>query len=112
MEVRSESDDQLCGFVVQRGERWLACTVFGSEFDSAGTEADARAIVAERGLSSLQQPWELRARCEDVWQPVSIRDASARRVHVTLGSRSRADAPSRSISVDELRTGEFELRLR
>jgi hypothetical protein len=46
------------------------------------------------------------------WQVVCIQEASPRRVRVALGNYSLPGVPTRDISVDELRAGEFELRPR
>ena len=112
IEVRRDEDNELCGFVIERGDAWLACTVFGAELERAKTQAEAQDIVLRRGLASLAERWELRARCEDTWQVVCIQEATPRRVRVALGYYSLPDVPTRVISIDELRLGEFELRPR
>ena len=111
IEVRRD-DGELCGLVAQRGDRWLAMTVFGAVLAEVGDEQSARNHVLARGLGSISQRWQLRARCESTWQPVLIQEANPRRVRVALGHYMLPETPTRDISVEELRLGEFELRLK
>ena len=111
IEVRRE-DGALCGYIRRRGERWQALTIFGSVLAETTDDLAARNVVLARGLASLGERWELRARCEDTWQVVCIQEASPRRVRVALGYHSLPGVPTREISVDELLAGEFELRPR
>ena len=111
IEVRRE-DGELCGFVTGAGEQWRALTVFGAVLGSFDDESTATNHVLHRGLAVLAERWELRARCEQEWHVVCIQEANPRRVRVALGYYSLPDVPTRDISVDELRTGEFELRPR
>ena len=105
-------DGELCGFVQERGEQWNACTVFGVTFATHADEQSAARDVLHRGLQLLADRWELRARCEDEWHTVCIQEANPRRVRLALGYYSLPEVPTRTISVDELRAGEFELRPR
>lgn len=111
IEARRE-DGELCGFVVQRADAWAALTVFGAELGRTEDEHDAHALVIRLGLSSLAERWELRARCEDEWQTICIQEANPHRVRLALGYYSMPGVPTREISADEIRAGEFELRLR
>ncbi len=111
IEVHRE-DGELCGFVCQRGARWQALTVFGAVLAEVAEERAARNVVQSRGLPHLGDRWELRARCEETWQVVCIQEAGPRRVRVALGDYSLPGVPTRDISIDELRSGEFELRPR
>ena len=111
IEVRRE-DGELCGFVLQRADDWAALTVFGADLGRVSSEQDAHTLVLRMGLASLAERWELRARCEDEWRTVCIQEATPRRVRLALGYYSLPGVPTREISADELRAGEFELRLR
>lgn len=111
IEVRRE-DGELCGFIAPHGERWRALTVFGGLLHEFDDEDAADAHVRHHGLASLAERWELRARCEDEWHIVCIQEANARRVRLAIGYYSLPGVPTRDVSVDELRTGEFELRRR
>ena len=111
IEVHRE-DGELCGFVAQQGEQWRALTVFGAVLRTFSDEESARQHVVRRGLASLAERWELRARCESEWHTVCIQEANPRRVRVAIGYYSLPNVPTRDISIDELRTGEFELRPR
>lgn len=109
-EIRRE-DGELCGFVAQRGGIWRALTVFSGSLGDCADEEGARSLVRTRGLAALAQRWELRARCEDEWQIVCIQEANPYRVRLALGHYSLPGTPTRELTVDDLRSGEFELRL-
>ena len=110
-EVRRD-DGELCGFVATRGDGWVALTVFGAELGRTHDEESARALVMRKGLAALADRWELRARCEDEWQTVCIQEANPRRIRLALGYYSLPGVPTRELSVEDIRSGEFELRLR
>lgn len=111
IEVRRD-DGELCGFAAPLGAQWRALTVFGAVLGTFNSELEATNHVLHRGLAVLAERWELRARCEQEWHIVCIQEANPRRVRVALGYYSLPDVPTRDISIDELRAGEFELRPR
>lgn len=86
--------------------------MFGADLGHAESVDEARALVLRRCIPSLAEHWELRARCEDEWHTVCIQEANSYGVRLTLGYYSIPGVPRRDISVEELRAGEFELRLR
>lgn len=109
-EVRRD-DGELCGYVENRGEQWRALTVFGAQLGVASDSDTARKLVMTRGLASLAERWELRARCEDTWQTVCIQEASRHRLTLVLGYYSLPGVPTRELAIEDIRSGEFELRL-
>lgn len=110
-EIRRD-DGELCGYVAPRGGAWRALTVFGGMIGDCADEADAQSLVRGRGLAALAERWELRARCDDEWQIVCIQEANPHHVRLALGYYSLPGTPTREVSVEDLRSGEFELRLR
>ena len=111
LEVRRE-DGELCGFVTERAGLWRALTVFGGVLADVADEVTARRVVERTGLASMAERWELRARCEAEWQTVCIQEANPHRVRLALGHYSLPGTPTREIAVEDLRSGEFELRLK
>lgn len=110
-EVRRD-DGELCGFVMQRGGRWRALTVFSGQLADFDDENAAAGHVLRHGLASLAERWELRGRCEDEWRIVCILEANPYRVRLALDYYSLPGVPTADITVDELRSGEWELRRR
>jgi hypothetical protein len=108
-EVRRD-DGELCGYVEQRGEQWQALTVFGAQLGVTCDSDAARNLVLTRGLASLAKRWELRARCEDTWQTVCIQEAGTHRITLALGYYSLPGVPTREIAIEDIRSGEYELR--
>ena len=105
-------DGELCGFVEERHGRWRALTVFGATLCDTDDEQAARRVVLMQGLASLARRWELRARCEQEWQTVCIQEVSPHHIRIALGYYSLPGSPATEIAVDDIRSGEFELRLR
>ena len=58
-EVRRHDDNELCGHVELRGERWHALTVFGASFADHDRREDAVSQVLDEGLASLAERWTL-----------------------------------------------------
>lgn len=110
-EVRRTSDGELCGWVDQRGGRWIACTVFGAPLGSHDVRDVAVAHVVEHGLASLTERWVLQPGGGGDTEVVCIQEANAAGVTVALGWYSLPGVPTMAISAAQLAAGEWEMRL-
>ena len=109
-EVRREEDDELCGLVDERGARWVALTVFGGALGEHDRREDAVEQVLGHGLASLADRWTLRHPATGEEEVVCIQEANPSRVTVARGYYSMPGVPTLTITADELRAGEWELR--
>lgn len=110
IEVRRDGDGELCGHVRQQGERWLACTVFGTPLgDHADAEA-ARGQVLAEGLASLTERWLLVDGATGEEEVVCLQHVAPSGVVVALGYHSMPGVPTRSVTAGELAAGRWSLR--
>jgi hypothetical protein len=109
IEVRRDSDGELCGHVVSRTDGWHALTVFGGQLGVEVTQASAVACVLERGLASLAERWQLRAAHDDETQVVCIQEADPTGVTLALDHYSLPGVPTKRITRAQLDTGEWVL---
>ena len=109
-EVRRPDDDELCGHIDQRADRWLALTVFGAVLGSHSRRPDAERQVLDEGLTSLTERWTLRGGDADEEEVVCIQEANAAGVTVARGYYSLPGVPTLTISATQLATGEWEMR--
>ncbi|HEX9259113.1 MAG TPA: hypothetical protein VF855_06200 [Acidimicrobiales bacterium] len=108
-EVRRETDGELCGFVTRTSMGWQSLTVFGVTLGDHDDREAATAHVIDAGLACLAERWQLRRRGEAHSEVVCIQEADRTGVTVALGYYSLPGVPTRRLSTDELRSGEWEL---
>lgn len=56
-ECRRPADDELVGYLVPAGELFIPVTLVGMPLGAAQAEADAAALLHERGLMTLNGRW-------------------------------------------------------
>jgi hypothetical protein len=110
-EVRRE-DGELCGFVADHDDRWLAMTVFRTALGEHDTEVDARDHVASRALASLADRWTLIDGTSGAEQVVCIQHASPTEVTLALDYYSLPGVPTMTIPTDDLALGRWRLEHR
>jgi hypothetical protein len=108
-EVRRHEDGELCGFVDERGGRWLALTLFRGSLGRHARRDDARAQVLRDGLAALAERWTLRHRDGDE-EIVCIVEATPTEVTVARGFYALPGVPTLTIRADQFVTGEWEMR--
>jgi hypothetical protein len=108
-EVRRADDDELCGHVERRGERWCALTVFGAVLGAHDRREDAVDQVLGEGLASLAERWTLRDGDTGAEEVVCIQEANADRVTVARDYYARPGVPTLTITARQLAAGEWEL---
>jgi len=109
-EIRRPTDGELCGHVVQRDDRWEALTVFGATIGRHVTRDVAVEQVMNEGLAVLADRWTLRDRRTGDDQVVCVVEANTYDVTVALGYYALPGVPTLRITVDQLASGELELR--
>jgi len=109
IQVRRDEDYELCGFVAEAGDRWLAMTVFGAELGHRDDYDEAVRLVLDEGLASLAGHWMLSGPDVDGEQIVCIQHASQGSVTLALDYYSMPGVPSLTLSTDQLRTGLWTL---
>lgn len=102
--VRRDTDDELCGHVVERGGTWRSLAVFGAQLGEHDDEQAAVDHVLEHGLASLAARWTLESPGEEP-EIVCIQEANEHGVTVALGYYSMPGVPTLRISRAELRPG-------
>ena len=107
--VRRDDDDELCGFVEQRGSEWLAFVVFGAELGRHATRDDAIARVLSDGLASLAERWTLQRGDGSSEEVVCVVEANADWVTVALGYYSLPGVPTLTIRASEIAAGEWKM---
>jgi hypothetical protein len=105
IEVRRESDGELCGHVRPLGDRWQALTVFGGDLGILGHQKEAEARVHQVGLSSLAERWWYRADESADWQVVCVQEASPHSVRLALDYYSMPGVPTVTVTREELESG-------
>ncbi|KAA9377655.1 amidohydrolase family protein [Microbispora cellulosiformans] len=74
-EVRRE-DGEILGRVVPTSGGWQAVTVFGAPLGRAGGHDEAVAVLHDRGLACLAEPWWARAGDDPAWRRARIVEAA------------------------------------
>jgi hypothetical protein len=111
-EVRRVDDDELCGYVEERGGEWIAATVFGGSLGTHDTRDDAERQVFADGLASLAERWTLIDPASGEEQVVCIQQASPSSVTLALDYYSLPGVPTMTITRGELSSGRWQLRRR
>jgi hypothetical protein len=112
IEVRRMDDDELCGYVEERGGDWVAMTVFGGTLGSHGGREDAERQVLDLGLASLAERWMLLDTASGEEQVVCIQQASPSSVTLALDYYSLPGVPTLTIPRRELSGGRWQLHRR
>jgi hypothetical protein len=84
IEVRRESDGELCGHVREVGDAWQALTVFGGVLAVHSSRHEAEDHVRTGGLASLAERWWYRPDPSADWQIVCIQEANPHSVRLAL----------------------------
>ena len=105
-EVRRPTDRELEGFVRRAGDEFEALTVFHGLLAKVQSADAARAIVAERGLSSLAQRWYWRSRASGRWVVVVPQEVRPGLVRVAVGYYALPGVPTALITADDLAQGD------
>lgn len=108
-DVRRSSDNELCGKVTCRSDRWVALTVFGGILDEHTDRQSAEAQVLSEGLASLADRWtliEIETGDEEI---VLIQEANESRVVLAIGYYSLPGVPTVTITSDDLEAGRWVL---
>lgn len=109
-EVRRRDDDELCGFVVDDGNRWQAITVFGGRLGTHTDRADAERQVLNDGLASMAERWTLIDNVSGEDQIVCIQETKPGRVTLALDYYSLPGVPTLTLATDDLQSGRWTLR--
>ncbi len=109
IEVRRDDDNELCGFVDETSDGWLAMTVFGAGLRRCADYDEAVGVVLDEGLASLAEHWVLSGPNLDGEQVVCIQTASPGSVTLALDYYSVPGVPSMTLSTAELRSGLWTL---
>ncbi len=112
IEVRRDDDDELCGFVEERGGSWRALTVFGGNVGIHDRRVDAERQVRDIGLSSLADRWTLLDRGCGEEQVVCVQEASPEAVTLALDHYSLPGVPTLTLSREELAGDRWQLHRR
>ena len=110
-EIRRDGDDELCGYVDERGDLWCSLTVFGGLLGEHAHRTDAEVDVIARGLASLSERWRLTDSDQGSDEVVVIQEVRPGCVTVALAPYSMPGVPTRTITTDELATGTVRLTL-
>ena len=106
--VRRDTDDELCGHVVERGGTWRSLAVFGAQLGEHDDEQAAVDHVLEHGLASLAARWTLESPGEEP-EIVCIQEANPLTVRMALGYYSMPGVPTLTITTAQLASGEWQL---
>jgi hypothetical protein len=110
IEVRRESDSELCGYIERIDGQWRSLTVFGGVLAIHPDQHEATDHVLTAGLSSLAERWWYREDPSSEWQIVCIQEASPDSVRLALDYYSGPGVPTITVSRDQL-SGSAELSL-
>ncbi len=109
IEVRRASDNELCGYVRQRGPQWHALTMFGGRLGTHDRRDDAEHQVLDVGLASLAERWTLIDADSGDEHVVCIQEASPSSVTLALGYYSLPGVPTRTLARSDLVSGRWQL---
>jgi hypothetical protein len=87
-------DGELLGRIVPTSGGWQAVTSFGASLGGVTTRDEALKIVRKLGLSSLAQPWWMRALDETAWQQVELIEVQPNRIRARRADRMIDQPPS------------------
>ena len=102
IEVRRESDSELCGFIERIDGQWRSLTVFGGLLAIHPDQHEATDHVLTAGLSSLAERWWYREDPSSDWQIVCTQEASPDSVRLALDYYSGPGVPTITVSRDQL----------
>jgi hypothetical protein len=105
IEVRRDSDGELCGHIRQLEGAWQALTVFSGVLGTHETRAAAEDQVHADGLASLAERWMFRPDPSSGWQIVCIQEANPDSVRLALDYYSMPGVPTVVVTRHELTTG-------
>lgn len=105
IEVRRESDNELCGFVVESGQGWNSLTVFGGLLEIHPSQKLAETHVLDVGLASLSSHWYFRSSAHDDWQICCIQEASPSSVTIALDYYSMPGVPIVKLNAEDFAQG-------
>lgn len=105
IEVRRESDGELCGHVRASGDEWHSLTVFGGVLSTHASSHDAEAHVRAAGLASLAERWWYRPDADAEWQIVCIQEANPASVRLALDYYSMPGVPTVTVTRADLDAG-------
>lgn len=109
-EVRRPDDDELCGHIDHRDGRWHALALFGAVLGSHDSREAAQQQVLDEGLASLAERWTLRDGASGDEEVVCIQEVNGGAVTVARGYYSLPGVPTLTITMDEIASGEWQLR--
>ena len=112
IEVRRAEDNELCGYVNDRGDEWHTVTIFGGRLGSYDRRDDAERHVLDVGLASLAERWTLIDAASGEEQVVCIQQVSPSSVTLALGYYSLPGVPTRTIARGDLVSGRWQLHRR
>jgi hypothetical protein len=110
IEIRRESDNELCGHVRPLDGAWVALTVFGGTLGTHATRTAAEDHVHAEGLASLAERWMFRPDPAADWQVVCIQEANPDSVRLALDYYSMPGVPTVVVSKDQLSSGAMLVR--
>jgi hypothetical protein len=107
--VHRELDGELCGYVIRRGDRGRALTLFEAVLGEHDSRERATEQVRQEGLAVLAERWILRNPRTETEEVVCIVEAHPQEIVVALDFYPTTGTPTLSITVEELRTGAWDL---
>jgi hypothetical protein len=105
IEVRRDTDGELCGHVRAADNAWQALTVFGGLLAVHPSREEAEQHVVATGLASLAERWWYRSEPSADWQVVCIQEANPQSVRLALGYYSMPGVPTAVVTRAELDDG-------
>jgi hypothetical protein len=102
IEVRRESDGELCGHVRAVDDVWHALTVFGGVLAVHPSRDEAEEHVRTGGLASLAERWWYRPDPSADWQIVCIQEANQHSVRLALDYYSMPGVPTAVVTRADL----------
>lgn len=109
-EVRRPADDELCGYVARRDGSWCALVIFGAVLGHHHARDAAVEQVLNEGLAVLADRWTLRSPITGEEEVVCIQEAHTSAVTVARGYYSLPGVVTRTITADQLASGEWHLQ--
>jgi len=105
IEVRRDTDGELCGFVRAVDDAWQALTIFGGLLAVHPSLEAAEEHVRATGLASLAERWWYRPDPSADWQVVCIQEANPQSVRLALDYYSMPGVPTAVVTRAELERG-------
>jgi hypothetical protein len=105
IEVRRESDGELCGYVHTDDRCWRSFTVFGAALAEHPSHGDAEAHVLEHGLAVLAELWWYRPHADAEWQIACIVEARPGAVRLALDYYPMPGVAMVTVTAEDLAQG-------